>query len=219
MDAHTAITTRPRPPADLVSMTGLMVDRFVPALDVLEWIRACYLSEHGALYGEHHQHLNDAGIGILWTNCPNSRHGKRVVGETELGQNVGARSGLWARARAEQQLLEWFGGTPDFIITLDALHADECDDATFAALIDHELEHAAQALDEYGSPKFDKITGKPKFALKAHDVSEFVSVVRRFGIEAAGPEAVDFVLAAAQPPELGRAKVAQACGNCLRLVA
>jgi hypothetical protein len=198
----------------------MMLDRFVPALDVLEWIRACYLTEHGALYGAHHAHLNDAGIGILWTNCENARHGRRIVGQCELTEHSGGSQGRWRRARAEQQIHEWFGGMPDFIITLDAVFAEQADDVAFCALVDHELTHCAQALDEFMVPKFDKVTGKPKFALRGHDVEEFTSVVERFGIEAAGPSAVELVIAAAATPSIARSKVAMACGTCkLRLVA
>jgi hypothetical protein len=220
LDAHTAITTRPKPPSDLVSISGMMLDRFVPALDVLEWIRACYLTEHGALFSESLRHLNDAGVGILWTNCENSRRGRRIVGQAEATENSGGSQGRWRRARAEQQVRDWFNGTPNFIITLDAVFAEQADDAAFCALVFHELLHCGQAQDEFGSPKFDKITGKPKFCMRAHDVEQFTEVIEFYGVEAAGQGAVDFVVAAAQPPRISRAKIDAACGTCkLRLVA
>lgn len=130
------------------------------------------------------------------------------------------RSGKWMRARGEQQLREWFDDVPDFVLTFDALYAGEADDASFCALVDHELFHRSPAKDEFDQPKFNKATGQAIWAIKGHDVEEFTAVVRRFGIQAAGEKATDFVIAASKKPEIAAAKVAQACGTCdVRLVA
>lgn len=212
---------RPYPPDDLTSISGLSApDRFVPAPEVLEWIRGAYLGEGGPLHNPEHSHLADARIGVLWTSAENTRQMRRVLGEAEMPARSLARLGKWQRARAEQQLRGWFDGTvPDFLITLDAVYAADCEDAAFAALVDHELTHCAQAKDEFGAPRFNQVTGLPVWTMRGHDVSEFVSVVRRFGVEAAGQDAVDFVLAAAQKPEIGPVKVAHACGTCLKVAA
>lgn len=212
-----AILSRPRPPADLLAIGA--AEKFVPSSTLLDWIRANYLTQHGPLFDPVHAHLEDAKLGVVWTNVENMRHMRRIVGQAELVEYIGGRSGAWTKARAEQQLLEWFGELPDFVLTFDALYAADVDDVAFCALVDHELCHCAQKEDEFGAPKFDRITGLPKFAMRGHDVEEFVSVVRRFGIEAAGERAVDFVVAAAAMPSIGPAKIAQACGTCLRLAA
>lgn len=200
-------------------MVGLtQPDRFVGAPAVVEWIRAAFLEDDGPLFSEIHSHLRSASIGVLWTNASNSRHGKRIVGQAEMTRNMG-NHGAWQRARMLCHLRELLGEVPDFLITLDSVYASQARDVEFAALIDHELTHCAQQEDEFGMPAFVKSTGMPKFCIKGHDVQEFVSVVRRFGIEAAGPEAVDMVIAAAQKPVIGKAKVAAACGVCIRAVA
>lgn len=50
--------------------------------------------------------------------------------------------GKWSRARAEQ-VMEWFGQIPDFIITLAASYCAQCGDAKLMALVEHELYPAA----------------------------------------------------------------------------
>lgn len=209
---------RPTPPGDLVSIDGLVAapDAFVPAPSLLQWIEENYLDEEGPLYWEGHAHLKNATIGCLWTAAEYKKRGKRVVG---LAENPNQAKGTWSKARGLHQLREWFGTVPDFVLTFDAVYCEGAPDLAFCALVDHELAHCAQEEDEYGQPKFNKATGKPIWTMKSHDVEEFVSVVQRFGIEAAGREAVDLVLAAAGKPDIGRASVAGACGTCLRKVA
>ena len=213
--------TRPRPPSTLTSIEGLtQTDRFVPESALSEWIREVYLETSGAFYEEGlHDHLRDAVIGCLWTNCENVKHQRRIAAQCEMPAKSGGSMGKWARARSDQQLFEWFGRVPDFLLTFDAVFADQAEDAQFAALVDHELCHASVERDEFGAPKFNKVTGLPKFCVRGHDVSEFTSVVRRFGIEAAGPEAVEFVIAASKAPAIGRARIEGACGSCLRIAA
>ncbi len=214
------IYQRPRPSSDLVSMEGLVKsDRFIPASRLLDWIRSAILAEDGPLHNPEHAHLNDAVIGCLWTNCENSRQMRKIVGQAEMPANKGGTAGKWAKARSEQQLDGWFGEIPDFLITFDALYAEQAEDVNFCALVEHELYHCAQEIDEFGEPKFSKSTGLPKYAMRGHDVEEFVGVVRRYGIQAAGPEAVDMVIAAASLPVIGPAKIGESCGTCLRLVA
>jgi hypothetical protein len=41
------------------------------------------------------------------------------------------------------------------------------DDATFCALVEHELSHCGQERDEFGMPRFKKSTGLPAFSALA----------------------------------------------------
>ncbi len=208
--------TRPRPSSDLVTMDGLAEpDKFIAAPELTEWVRKAFIAEGGPLYAEEHGHLEQASIGFLWTTAANSRRGRQIVGQAEMPGNS-APAGKWKKARSEQQLIEWFATVPDFLITIDAVYASNAEDLAFAALIDHELCHCAQAEDEFGAPKFSQATGKPVFQIRGHDVEEFTSVVRRFGIEAAGEAATEFVIAAAQTPTIAAAKVARSCGTCTK---
>ena len=214
------LLARPRPPSKLIAVDGLPApSRFVPAPTLLEWIQAAYLHEDGALFSEEHSHLERATIGCLWTNTENSRHQRRIVGQAEMPSRTLGRAGKWASGRARQQLEEWFEAVPDFLLTFDSRYADAVDDASFCALVDHELFHCAQAEDEFGEPHFSKATGLPIWTIRGHDVEEFSSVVRRFGIQAAGKKAMDFVSAATKRPEIAAARLTQACGTCLKAAA
>ncbi|MCJ8056795.1 hypothetical protein GB928_028955 [Shinella curvata] len=118
--------------------------------------------------------------------CRNTRKGKRVISQCETGTSQGAM-GKWAKARIEQQITEWFGFVPDFIITLDANYCARCGDAEFMALVEHELYHAAQDVDSFGAPKFNSMTGRPVFTIRGHDVEQLIGAVRRYGADAPAP--------------------------------
>lgn len=201
---------RPLPPSTLFDIE--QGDRFVPANDVTAWALATFIAEDGPLHNPEHRHLVDATIGALWTNVANSKHGRVVLGQCELGDPMAM--GKWAKARARQQVVEWFGQMPDFIITLDATYCSQCSDIEFCALVEHEMLHAGQERDEFGQPKFSASTGRPIFGMRGHDVQEFTSIVRRYGADAAHVR--EFIDAATGRPEIGPASVAHACGNCLR---
>lgn len=202
------MTERPWPPADLLDSVA---DQFRPCGALKAWATETFISPYGSLANPEHEHLIGAEIGFLWTNVANSRAGRRIVGQAELGQPQGAM-GKWARARAVMQVEEWFGMVPDFIVTLDAHHAAEADDASFCALVEHELYHCAQEKDIFGAPKF-KMDGTPKYGMRGHDVEEFVGVVRRYGI--AATEVGELVRAANKGPEIAAASIAGVCGTCL----
>jgi hypothetical protein len=130
-----------------------------------------------------------------------------------LGQceEVLFRCNAWQKGRQQQQMTDWFGMVPQFLITLDASYALTCSDIEFCALVDHELYHIAQELDEFGSPAFRK-DGLPKLCMRGHDVEEFIGVVRRYG---AGEDVQRLIDAAKGAPEVSKLNIARACGTCL----
>lgn len=204
--------SRPLPPEELIE--DIVNDLFVPDDDLRSWIIDTFIAETGELANPDHAHLREAFLGVLWTNCDNSRNMRSVIGQAELMPPMAM--GKWQRARATQQVVEWFGELPDFLLTFSAPAAATMDDASFCALIEHELYHCAQKLDRYGMPAFDK-EGQPVFAIRGHDVEEFVGVVARYGAQAAG--VTEMVEAAKRGPLVGMASIAGACGTCLRAVA
>jgi hypothetical protein len=188
------------------------MDGFAPSDDLASWARSSFIDDDAPLANPDHAHLQHADIGFLWTSVENARQGRRIVGQAESGEPLGAM-GRWAKARAVAQVRGWFGRVPDFIITIDANYAAACGDAEFCALVEHELYHCAQQRDEFGAPKF-KRSGEPVWAIRGHDIEEFVGVVRRYGASAAGVTAL--VEAASRAPEIATARISHICGTCQR---
>ena len=198
----------PGPPEKLIESFEEM---FVPATELSEWAREMFILENGPLVNEEHEHLREADIGILWTNVGYVKKRKQILGEARLGEP--SKSNAWTHGRQVQQLRDWFGGVPDFVITLDARFVHQASDAEICALVEHELMHCSQRLDEFGMPSFSRVTGKPLWRMRAHDVEEFVGVVRRYGMDATRTRML--VEAANQEPLIGHTELAGACGSCL----
>lgn len=205
----------PGPPDHLLlPVMEAAADSFAPAPDLAAAVGALFLDEESPFYVEEHSHLLYAEIGYLWTSAPARRRGRTILGTAEIFQPRGSG---WAKARQEAQMLQWFGEAPDFVITLSAPYVARCleggSHANIGALIDHELSHCGQALDEWGAPRFNQRTGRPVFTLRGHDVEEFVGVVERWG---AGATMTETLAAAANAgPRFGRADAAGLCGTCL----
>jgi len=208
MDANES--RRPYPPINFTNSPDVVpYIQLVPATEVLEWVNAQIISDDGGLSNPDHFHLADADLCFMWASSAFGKQGRTVLGQAE---QVAMRAGGWQKARMEQQMHEWFGRIPKFIITLAADYCAQCNDLEFCALVEHELYHIAQATDEFGSPKFNKETGQPVLTLRGHDVEEFVGVVRRYG---ASREVQEMVDAANKPAEVAHLDVARACGTCL----
>ncbi|MFP8461776.1 putative metallopeptidase [Enterobacter hormaechei] len=187
--------------------------RLIPADGVWQWVQANIIAESGHLHNPDHIHLADADIGFLWAANAFSKKGRTVLGQAE---EVMFRAGGWQKARMEQQMYEWFGHKPDYIITLAGDFCLQCSDLEFCALIEHELYHIAQEVDEFGAPKFYRDSGLPKLCMRGHDVEEFIGVVRRYGASSDVQELVD---AANNPAEVAKINIARACGTCLMKLA
>lgn len=182
--------------------------RLTPAVGVFDWVKSHIISEEGSIHNPDHSHLIDADLEFMWASSGFEKQGRFVLGQAE---QVMFRVGGWQKARAEQQMFEWFGRTPEFMITLDASYCSDCSDLEFCALVEHELYHVSQALDNFGVPKF-KDDGSAKLKIRGHDVEEFIGVVRRYGANAAVDE---MVKAAQSKPEVARIDISKACGTCL----
>jgi hypothetical protein len=183
---------------------------YVPAPDVLAWAKREILDEGGSLHNPEHKHLEFASVHFLWSGDAYIKQMRRILGQAE---EVVFRCGSWQKGRQEQQLRDWFGCVPDYLITLDANYCAQCSDIEFCALVEHELYHIGQKLDEFGNLAFTK-EGVPKLGIRGHDVEEFVGVVRRYGIGHPEGAIAKLVKAASGSPEVGRLNIARACGTC-----
>lgn len=200
---------RPNPPESLFDIDNVVA--FTPAPEISEWVKATFFDESSSVHNPDHEHLADADIAFLWTIVENNRKGKRVIGQCEEGKPQGAM-GKWSKARAEQQVREWFGEIPDFIITLDAEYCRTCGDAEFCSLVEHELMHCGQETDEFGQPKFSKSTGLPVYTVKGHDFEGFIGIAARYG--AIEPGIKELVEALSKPPLMTANMIGCACGSC-----
>ncbi|MFI3035251.1 putative metallopeptidase [Atlantibacter hermannii] len=201
---------RPSPPSLLIAQPDLVqYIKIIPAHEVYHWMHDMFLSEEGTLHNPDHLHLLEADIVFMWASNAFAKKGRTVLGQCE---EVMMRAGGWQKARMEQQMHEWFGRIPGFIITLAADYCAQCSDLEFCALVEHELYHIAQETDEFGAPKFYRDSGLPKLKLRGHDVEEFVGVVRRYGASKDVQELVD---AANRPAEVAHLDIARACGTCM----
>jgi hypothetical protein len=193
---------RPSPPKKLLADIN---DKLVPAPEVEAWMRKTFLDESSGLFNDKHAHLNSALLGVLWTNAANDRNMNQVVGQAELCKPPQA-IGKWAKVAWFQQQREWFGYLPHFKITLYAPYCLEIDNASFCALVEHELHHCALK-------GFTK-QGVPIWGIKGHDVEEFVDVVERYGTGAAAGQTIALVEAANNKPTIAKAAISGACGTC-----
>ena len=116
---------RPKPENDLI--------RFVPADGVAEWVQANILAADGRIHNPEHAHLIDADLVFLWAPMGFTKQMRTVIGQAE---EVMIRAGGWQKARQEQQLCDWFGRVPAFIITLDANYCATCSDADFLRIFE-----------------------------------------------------------------------------------
>lgn len=195
---------RPIPPPDLNLM--------IPAPEVWAWVEKAILDEQGPLHNPDHLHLEGADIAILWAPEGFKRQGRHVIGQAEM---VSFQTSGWKRLRQEQQMEAWFGRVPAFIITLDAAYVSQCSDVEFCALVEHELYHVAQEVNEHGVPRFTE-SGAPKLMIRGHDVEEFIGVVARYGVGAPDGAVSRLVQAAKAKPEISGDRVTHACGTCLQ---
>jgi hypothetical protein len=183
-------------------------DRVEPDLELVAWIRRHWLEEGGAFFNEDHAHLLPASIGAVWTNVS---HRSRQLWVLAEARQPSVQTGPWGRARHDQQLREWFGEVPDFLLTFYAPTLGTLGGREFCAIVEHELYHCAQATTDLGAPRFHRDSGLPIYAIRGHDVEEFVGVVRRWG---ASKPVRDLVAAAASAPTIEDPAIVGACGTC-----
>lgn len=125
-----------------------------------------------------HAHLLDLEADIQWLfrTEPKVKAGRYIYGTCYTPKVNGELSDLF-----DWMLEEMFGAMPDFLVVLDLdTWENWAGTDKREILVFHELTHAVQAVDKNDAPRFDQ-EGRPVWAIKGHDIEEFISVVARYG--------------------------------------
>jgi Putative phage metallopeptidase len=207
---------RPFPPQDLIDKAEEdEAIRLAPAPDLMNWMITNFLTIGGPLHNPDHDHIaellhdNEAFLACAWASSACVAKKRMVLGQCE---KVMFNQGGWKKARQEQQMRDWFGYVPTYLITIDASFCEQATDRDFCALIEHELYHIGVERDEDGEPLYSDMTGLPKHHLAGHDVEEFVGVVKRWGADESVKRLVEV---AKQAPFVSDVNISKCCGTCL----
>ncbi|MDN8266391.1 putative metallopeptidase [Acinetobacter baumannii] len=207
---------RPFPPQGLIDKAEEdEAIRLAPAPDLMNWVITNFLTIGGPLHNPDHDHIaellhdNEEFLACAWASSACVAKKRMVLGQCE---KVMFNQGGWKKARQEQQMRDWFGYVPVYLITIDASYCDQATDRDFCALIEHELYHIGVERDEDGEPLYSDMTGLPKHYLAGHDVEEFVGVVKRWGADESVKRLIEV---AKQAPFVSDVNISKCCGTCL----
>lgn len=208
---------RPFPPTELMDKAEEdEAIRLAPAPDLMQWVVDNFLTIGGPLHNPDHDHIaelihdNEEFLAFAWASSACVAKKRMVLGQCE---KVMFNQGGWRKARQEQQMRDWFGYVPVYLITIDASFCEQASDRDFCALIEHELYHIGVERDpEDGEPLYSDMTGLPKHYLAGHDVEEFVGVVKRWGASEAVKRLVEV---AKQTPFVNDVNISRCCGTCI----
>ena len=207
---------RPFPPTDFIDQADEEeAIRIVPASDLKNWVVANFLTLGGPLHNPDHDHIaemlhdNEEFLAFAWVSTAYTRAKRMVLGQCE---KVMFQQGGWKKARQEQQMRDWFGFVPIYLITIDASFCEKANDNEFCALFEHELYHIGVERDSDGEIIYSDHTGLPKHYLAGHDVEEFIGVVKRWGANDSVKRLVEI---AKNPPFVSDLDISKCCGNCV----
>ncbi|WP_151745124.1 putative metallopeptidase [Acinetobacter calcoaceticus] len=207
---------RPFPPTDFIDQADEEeAIRIVPAPDLKNWVVANYLTLGGPLHNPDHDHIaemlhdNEGFLAFAWASTAYTRAKRMVLGQCE---KVMFQQGGWKKSRQEQQMRDWFGFVPIYLITIDASFCEKANDSEFCALLEHELYHIGVERDGDGEIIYSDHTGLPKHYLAGHDVEEFIGVVKRWG---ANENVKRLIEVAKNPPFVSDLDISKCCGNCV----
>lgn len=102
--------------------------------------------------------------------------GRKVIGTCSMPQVQGRHRNLFA-----WMIERLFGFEPVYLFTLDKDWWFAHSERDREILMFHEMKHTGQAVDAYGAPRFNRLSGEPIWTIVAHDVEEFTDTIRRYG--------------------------------------
>lgn len=207
---------RPFPPTDLIDQAEEEdAIRLAPAPDLKAWVMQNWLTLGSDLHNPDHDHIaelihdNEEFLAFAWASSAAMAKKRMVLGQCE---KVMFNQGGWKKARQEQQMRDWFGFVPQYLITIDAAFCEQTSDREFCRLIEHELYHIGVERDEDGEIIYSDTTGLPKHYLVGHDVEVFFGEIRQHGIDSSVQRLLDI---AKNAPFVSETNIAACCGNCV----
>ena len=207
---------RPFPPTEFMDQAEEEdAIRLAPAQELLAWVKDNYLTIGGQLHNPDHDHIaellhdNEEFLAFAWASSAAMAKKRMVLGQCE---KVMFNQGGWKKARQEQQMRDWFGFVPQYLITIDAAFCEQTSDREFCRLIEHELYHIGVERDEDGEIIYSDVTGLPKHYLAGHDVEVFFGEIRQHGIDSSVQRLLEI---AKNAPFVSETNIAACCGNCV----
>lgn len=153
---------RPFPPSNLMDQAeeeeAILL---APAVELKEWVVKNWLTLGGELHNPDHDHIaellhdNEEFLAFAWASSAAVAKKRMVLWQCE---KVMFNQGGWKQARQEQQIRDWFGFVPQYLITVDAAFCEQASDREFCRLIEHELYHIGVECDEDGEIIYSDMT-------------------------------------------------------------
>ena len=207
---------RPFPPTELIDQAEQEeAIRLAPAPELKEWVVKNWLTVGGELHNPDHDHIaellhdNEEFLAFAWASSAAVSKKRMVLGQCE---KVMFNQGGWKKARQEQQMRDWYGFVPQYLITIDATYCEQASDRDFCRLIEHELYHIGVERDEDGEVIYSDHTGLPKHYLAGHDVEVFFGEIRQHGVDSSVQRLLEI---AKNAPFASETNIAACCGNCV----
>jgi hypothetical protein len=169
-----------------------------------------FVDENAIFYNPDHEHLRAVDMAVMFTNVEYEDGLMPVAGMAEI---VNVNGKPWAKAERTDHLCLMHGNIPQARVWLYAPFWAMCDHETACALFEHELYHYAQKKNKEGELLFDDLD-RPVLTKREHDVTEFIEVVRRYGLGAVHPNVQLMVEASQKEPLITKAQIKAACGSC-----
>lgn len=174
---------RPFPPTDLIDQAEEEeAIRLAPAVELKEWVIKNFLTIGGQLHNPDHDHISEllhddeTFLAFAWASSACQSKKRMVLGQCE---KVMFNQGGWKKARQEQQMRDWFGFVPQYLITIDATYCEQASDRDFCRLIEHELYHIGVERDEDGEIIYsDKVQAKKDLEFCSAELSKYQNLSR-----------------------------------------
>lgn len=145
---------RPFPATDLIDQAEEEeAIRLAPAPELKEWVVNNWLTLGGELHNPDHDHIaellhdNEEFLAFAWASSAAVAKKRMVLGQCE---KVMFNQGGWKKARQEQQMRDWFGFVPQYLITVDNYRKTwKPYEAMMEIAIESAIDEASKAIEKY----------------------------------------------------------------------